>query len=251
MEYFQGVIPRFNRGIFLFVVALILPFFVFAERSLPFLTGPVVDEIGVLNGQQKSDIDIALRNFYSKTQNQIQLVIINSLEGEVLEDFSIRLAEKWKIGSRSQGSGVILLVAFKEKKIRIEVGDGLEGILTDYRASHIIQDDMVPLFKQGNYAGGVAQGLSSIAEVLGGKLSTTRKFYTRRSGGWIGNLFYLFFWIFLIIPFLFGRKRRSGYLAAFLLGNILGGGGRGGGYGGGGWSGGGGGFSGGGAGGGW
>ncbi len=217
------------------------------------MTGAVVDEAGLLNQRQRQEFESSLRNFHAKTGKQIQLVIINSLEGDALEEFSIRVAEKWKIGS-SSGTGVILLIAAEEHHIRIEVGEGIEGELTDAEAGRIIRGVITPLFKESNFVGGIAMGLTSIAASLGEDLSLNQKYVIRGRDGLLGNLFFLLVWIFILLPFLFGRgKRRGGVLGAFILGNILGGssrggfGGRGGGGFGGGWSGGGGGFSGGGA----
>lgn len=236
------------RFIFLF---LILTFPLFA-RDIPTLTGAVVDEASLLSSRERVDFEGSLRNFYAKTGKQIELVIIDSLEGDSLEEFSIRLAEKWKIGSK-KGTGVILLIAVKEHKIRIEVGEGIEGELTDAEAGRIIRGVIAPLFKEGHFVGGIAMGLQSIAASLGEDLSLNQKYAIRVRGrySWLGNLFFGLVWIFFLLPLFFGRRRSL--FGAFILGSILGGGsGRsyGGGFGGG-WSGGGGGFSGGGASGGW
>ena len=174
------------------IIALLLPMQAMG-RSLPSLTGAVVDEARVLTPSQKRDIEGALRGFYAQTGKQIQLVIIKSLEGDVLENFAIRLGEKWKIGKKKTGSGVILLVAFKDRKIRIEVGEGLEGELTDAESGRIIRGVITPSFKQSNYAGGIALGLQSIAVSLGGNLKTQQSYGRRGRGRQSGgSLFYLF-----------------------------------------------------------
>lgn len=234
-----------------FFLILALPLF---GREVPSLTGAVVDEASLLSSNQRQEFEGALRNFYAKTGKQIQLVIINSLEGDSLEEFSIRLAEKWKIGSHS-GTGVILLVALEDRQMRIEVGQGIEGELTDAEAGRIIRGVITPLFKESHFVGGVAMGLAAIAASLGEDLNLNQKYIIRTRGRYslLGNLFYLFVWIFILLPLFFGRRirtSRGSVLGALVLGNILGGssrGGFGGGGFGGGWSGGGGGFSGGGA----
>ena len=165
------------------------------------------------------------------------------------------MAEKWKIGSAKLGSGVILLISLEDRAIRIEVGEGLEGEITDLQAGRIINDEMLPYFKKNDFNSGVAIGLQSIARLLGGELHGD--FHIRqRPGDWLGFAFYAFIFLFFVLmPLLGGRRFSSGnrgIVTGLFLGSLFGGSGRSGGggfggFGGGGWSGGGGGFSGGGA----
>lgn len=233
-------------------------------RELPKLTGAVVDEANLLSSSAKEEIENALRSFYSDTRKQIQLVTIQSLEGEVLEAFSIRLAEHWKIGKEETDEGVIFLIAAEDRKMRIEVGGGLEGEITDAQARRIIED-MKPFFKKGKYGEGIVLGLSSVATLLGGKLEVPGTIHQKRWDS-DGLLFKFIFFLIAIFFGLFfyagpGRNKRSGYFHHVFWGGRWSGrgwsgrggffGGSGGFSGGGGWSGGGGGFSGGGASGGW
>ncbi len=221
-------------------------------RGVPSLTGPVVDEAHLLSSDQKQALENSLSSFYSKTGKQIQLVILKSLEGDALEDFSIRLAEAWKIGKKGSDSGVILLIAYQDHSIRIEVGGGLEGELTDAESGRIISF-IVPYFKKGDYVSGIYIGLNAIAQKFGGKLEGA---YSTREIDFDSKWFKLFFFILFLVLYGsfsgFGYRRRrlgSGFYwggGGFSGGGSFGGFG-GGGFGGGGWSGGGGGFSGGGA----
>ena len=223
-------------------------------RALPTLTGAVVDEVHLLSSPQKEDLENALRSFYSKTGKQIQLVILKSLEGDVLEDFSIRLAEAWKIGKKGSDSGLIVLISIQDRSVRIEVGGGLEGELTDAQSGKII-GLMVPYFKKGNYAEGIYVGLNRMARQLGGELKTSAVFSTRgvseEKFKWTGNMIYFFVFLIYLLFFILGYRRRRGKGFYWGSGGGFSGGGSfggfGGGFGGGGWSGGGGGFSGGGA----
>ncbi|OGQ18197.1 MAG: hypothetical protein A3B70_03545 [Deltaproteobacteria bacterium RIFCSPHIGHO2_02_FULL_40_11] len=250
------------KKLFLFVVLISC---VTWAADLPHLSGPVVDEAGMLSSPQKRALALSIQQFYQQTGYQIQVVTIESLKGDVLEDFSMRLAEKWKIGNKETGSGVILLITKQERKIRIEVGDGIEGELTDLQASRIIRGMIAPAFKQNNYAAGIASGVQAIASALGGEVSLLNTPHFQKTPTPVNGLGYFIFiliWFLLILPFFFKGKKLRGrrLLFAMFLASLLGSGRRGSGFGGssfggsgfgGGWSGGGGGFSGGGASGGW
>lgn len=237
--------------------------FVFA-LEVPKLTGPVVDLAGVLSRSDQAKISASLLQFQRKYGPQLQVLVVPKLEDETIETYSIKVVDKWKLGSKGEDNGVLLLVATEDRKVRIEVGRGLEGDLPDALAGRIIRAGIIPFFKQGQTGAGVLVGLGMIAESLGGKLEnipTPRLRQTRRRGG-VNLAFLLFLSIFLIGPTIFrgkGRGRRRGGLAGAILGGMLlgslMGGSRGGGFGGGGFGGGfgggGGGFSGGGASGGW
>ncbi len=232
--------------------------------DVPALTGPVVDVAGVLSRSDQAKISASLLQFQRKYGPQLQVLVVPKLEDETIETYSIKVVDKWKLGSKGEDNGVLLLVATEDRKVRIEVGRGLEGDLPDALAGRIIRAGIIPFFKQGQTGAGVLVGLGMIAESLGGKLEnipTPRMRQTRRRGG-VNLAFLLFLSIFLIGPTIFrgrGRGRRRGGLAGAILGGMLlgslMGGSRGGGFGGGGFGGGfgggGGGFSGGGASGGW
>ena len=220
--------------------------------SVPPLKGHVNDYADLLSGSERIALESMLRNFEARTTDQVVLLTLPSLEGDSLEDFSIRVAEQWKIGQKGKDNGAIFLVAVKDRKLRIEVGYGLEGVLTDAECSGIIRHTVTPLFRQGRYEQGIRAGLNSILQTIDGEwqvqatneVRPDRRGKTRASGLLVSLLVLLFF---------FSRFGRF-----FLLGGLLGrgmGGGRG--FGGGGmggfcgFGGGGGSFGGGGASGGW
>ncbi|MCK5072688.1 MAG: TPM domain-containing protein [Bacteriovoracaceae bacterium] len=242
-----------------FFIALFFSTFLWAVE-IPKLTGSVVDNAGIFRSGEYSVISSAIRNYYQKTGVQFQILTMNSLKGESIDVFSIRLAEKWRIGKKG-GSGVIILAALKDRKIRIEVGGGLEGELTDVFCSRIIRQLMAPQFKKGQYAIGFAAALTTMSQKMGKKMIFTDGQMNRTSGihrrsKRRGLSFFGLIIIFFLFRGIFSRRRGTGLFSALLLGSMLGGGGRsfgggGGGFSGGGWSGGGGGFSGGGASGGW
>jgi uncharacterized protein len=226
-----------------------------AAVPVPPLTGPVVDQAGLL-GQAEAQRLAALSQA-ARAQNggqgvQLQYLLVSSLDGEPIEDFSMRAAEAWKLGSRAADNGVLVTVAVKDHAVRIEVGGGLEGQLTDAQSRRIIDGSIVPAFRAGQYGdglyragvqvlgalGALPQGVAPVAEARRG---------TRFSSMGVLGLMVLFLLLRIFTGF-GGRRRRSLWGLPWVVGGGSGwrGGGWGGG-GGGGWSGGGGGFSGGGA----
>jgi uncharacterized protein len=235
-----------------------LSFLLFLPGAVLSLTVPppegyVNDHAHVLSEREKAGLESILKRFEAETTNQVVLLVIPSLEGDSLEDFSIRVAEAWKVGQKGRDNGAIFLVAVEDRKARIEVGYGLEGALTDAQSGRILRDLVFPAFQQGAYASGIQAGLVGILQAIQGEfpsqparqMAPTRQARAKASGLLLPLLFFLL---------LFSRMGRF-----FLLGGLLGGmfGGRGGmgrgGFGGGfgGFSGGGGGFGGGGASGSW
>ncbi|NOS94301.1 MAG: YgcG family protein [Cyclobacteriaceae bacterium] len=110
-----------------------------------------------------------LELYEDSTTNQIAILIVQSLDGEVLEDYSIKVAEKWKLGSKKNDNGVLLLIAIEDHKMRIEVGEGLEGALTDAHSNRIIRNEMAPEFRRGDYDAGVINAITSIKAAIRGE----------------------------------------------------------------------------------
>ena len=241
------MILRYNR-LLLFLCLLLIPNFGVA-RSIPPLTAPVVDEGDLLSSSEEANLNHRIQSFYERTGKQLQVVTVISLEGETLEDFSIRLAEAWKIGKKESGSGVILLVSKQDRAIRIEVGEGLEGDLTDAHSKRII-DKMVSYFRESHFEEGIEVGVLLIMKELLGEKSDLDK-NNSRTYGISDSIFFMSVLLFLLMGFVgfFTKKRRRGFGGNDFWGSggFFGGGSWGGGSLGGGWSGGGGGFSGGGA----
>jgi len=206
--------------------------------------GYVNDHANILSEREKGGLESILRRFEAETTNQVVLLVIPSLEGDSLEDFSIRVAESWTPGPKDRDNGVIFLVAVEDRKARIEVGYGLEGALTDAQSGQILRNLVFPAFRQGAYSSGIQAGVVGILQAIQGEfpsqaarqMAPTRQARTKASGLLLPLLFFLL---------MFSRGGRF-----FLLGGLLGGmwGGRGGGMGRGGLGGGFGGFSGGGGG---
>ena len=143
--------------------------------DVPSLTGRVVDLAHVLPPNTVESLTARLKAHEETTSNQVTVLVLPSLEGEPLESYSHRVATTWKLGQKGADNGVLLLVAMKERKIRIEVGYGLEGALTDARSAQIIRGEIVPRFRAGDAPGGVAAGVDAILKTIEGTYQSTEK----------------------------------------------------------------------------
>ena len=136
--------------------------------SFPPLTGRVVDAAGIMTAQSRSDLEAKLKNLEDKSGIQVVVATVKSLEGGDVETYANQLFRNWKLGEAKKNNGVLLLVAPNEHKVRIEVGYGLEGTLTDALSSVIISSAMVPRFKANDFSGGIERGVDGIITVLSG-----------------------------------------------------------------------------------
>jgi uncharacterized protein len=139
-----------------------------SAQTFPRLSGRVVDTAGLLSGADRAALEERLRDHEERSGNQIVVATIRSLEGTTIEDYANRLYRAWGLGTRERDNGVLLLVAPNERKVRIEVGYGLEGTLTDALSSVIIATAITPRFRQNDYAGGLRAGVDGILSVLAG-----------------------------------------------------------------------------------
>jgi len=228
---------------------------------VPKLKGYVNDYANILSSNEESSLDNFLQEFERSTSSQVALLTIESLKGENLEDYSIRVVDEWKLGQKGKDNGVLLLISMQEKKMRIEVGYGAEGVLTDAKSRYIIDNYIVPDFKRGNFFAGISSGIGKITGTISKEFTISdeeivqsrKKRKKRRTPIPFGFIIFIIMMSFGRL----GRGRRGGLLTGILLGSMFNSGGnnRGGGFGGGGFGGfgggGGGGFGGGGASGGW
>jgi len=237
-------------------------------QSFPALTGRVVDAANLLTPAQESAIEAKLADLEKQSQRQLVVVTIPDLGGYDIADYGFRLGDHWGIGNKERDDGALLIVAPKERKVRIEVGYGLEGVLTDALSARIIRNSIIPRFRDNDFPGGIEAGTDAIVRLLllppeeARKLAEQAQREEKSSGGGGEILFViLFILMFFVLPMFLGRRGgrayRRGIAPVILWGPGLGGGGWGGKGSGGGWSGGGGfsggggGFGGGGASGGW
>lgn len=142
-----------------------------AQLEVPPLAGKRVhDQAGVLSGQTVQNLEYQLKLHQDSTGNQIAILIVQSLKGESIEEYSLRVAhDVWKLGSEKNDNGVLLLIAIDDRKMRIEVGQGLEGVLTDALCSQIIRNEMAPEFRRGDYDAGVLLATNAIVQAIAGE----------------------------------------------------------------------------------
>jgi uncharacterized protein len=232
-----------------------------AAPKFPPLTGRVVDDAQLLSPAAEAELTAELEALERQTGHQLVVATLPDLQGLEIEDYGYQLLRAWGIGRKAEDDGVILIVAPNQRQVRIEVGYGLEPVLTDALSSVIIQSAILPKFKAGDMEGGVVAGADALIQQLSlpdevAKAQVAQAAEQPRAEGpprWI--------LVLLVFGFIFGRRRRRDHdddnlaplIIGGILGHMLGGGGGGGGWsgGGGGFSGGGGSFGGGGASGGW
>ena len=233
-------------------------------QTFPTLTGRVVDEANIIPPDVEAQLDAKLAALETQSQRQLVIVTLSSLQGYDISDYGYQLGRTWGIGSTARNDGAMLIVAPNERKVRIEVGYGLEPVLTDGMSFLIINNAILPHFKAGDMAGGIVAGSDQIirqltlpedqARALAAKANTMQK-EANQEGIPIGMIIWLVIIVFFfILPLIRGMRggrayRGGGPPVIIFPGGGFGGGG--GGFGGGGFSGGGGSFGGGGAGGSW
>ena len=226
-----------------------------AAPAFPPLAGRVTDAANILPAATVATLDAQLANLEKTTTTQLVVATVPDLQGLEIEEYGYQLGRSWGIGQKGTNNGALLIVAPNERKVRIEVGYGLEGVLTDAMTSQIIRHDIIPHFKAGDMAGGVQAGTERLVKLLAlppgeqaqaAQAAAAEQVQQRKGGGGFGT----FVWILIIVLWLVFsvfRRRRGFGAGPFIMWGGGGGGGWGGG-GGGGFGGGGGGFGGGGGG---
>lgn len=137
--------------------------------EIPYLSGRVNDYAGILSAQASTSLSAQLKAHEDLTSNQVVVLTLPSLEGESIEDFSNRVFNAWKLGQQGQDNGILIVVVPDERKMRIEVGYGLEASMPDIYASRIIREIMTPRFREGDYDGGISEGAMAIINILEGQ----------------------------------------------------------------------------------
>jgi uncharacterized protein len=206
-----------------------------ADVAVPQLTGRVVDQTATLSSDDIASLTQTIRNLELRKGSQIAVLIVPTTQPESIEQFSVRVAETWKIGRKKIDDGALLVVAKNDHKLRIEVGYGLEGALTDVTARRIIDEVITPKFRSGDFAGGISAGVARIIAVIDGEpLPAPEASHGQDFNDWIGffNPINPFFIVIVgvvatILRKMLGRLIGSAatggaiaWLAWFLLGSI-------------------------------
>lgn len=183
----------------------------FAQPAIPEnggANGWVHDEAGILSAGAKAQLEAILQAERDSTSNQIAILIIKSLEGASLEEYSLKVAEKWGLGKKGKDNGVLFIITMDERQMRLETGRGLEGALTDLMASRINRNEVIPYFRQANYDAGVIAGTNAIIKTIKGEYKNdepvVRKTKRFRKNSPLATL------IILIIVIVIAAARRRG-----------------------------------------
>jgi len=189
-----------------------------AQVPVPSLTGHVIDQTGTLTTEQKATLEQSLVEFEAKKGSQLAVLMIASTAPEEIEQFALRVAEKWKLGRKRVDDGAIVVVAKNDRSVRIEVGYGLEGALTDITSKRIISETMLPRFKEQDYFGGVMAGVGQIIRVVDGEPLPAPSGVSGESQGSLQQYVPMFFIVALAVG---GVLRR---ILGKLLGSVVTGG---------------------------
>src|SRR3989344_5048427 len=211
---------RFNFISPIRLIGLIgFPFFVFAYSSPGSPSDFVNDFAGMLSVEERGILENKLQQFEKDSSNEITVAIISSLQGDTIENFSVKLFEEWKIGKKNNDNGILLLIAQDDRQVRIEVGYGLEGALTDAQSFQIIQKIIAPAFQKGGYFEGVTGAVDAISAATRGEYAGLEN--NSSSPKFSSNIIFwgiaLLFWVIEIIVHILGRSK------SWWLGGILGG----------------------------
>ena len=195
---------RGSWGPVLFLWLLLQPAPVLAQIDFPARTGRVVDEAGILSEAAERRLTDKLAFHENQTTNQVVVVTLPTLQGQTIERFGQALGNHWGIGQAGRDNGVLLVVALREREVRIEVGTGLEGVLTDHLAKIIIETEITPHFKRGDFEAGVGGGTTAILQAIDGTYEAPSKVFDGFSmvnpavGVFLGFIVLIFFFTFFL-----------------------------------------------------
>ncbi len=193
-----------------------------AQVAVPPLKGRVTDLTGTLTAEQSASLEQMLQSFEARKGSQIALLVVPTVKPEAIEQYALRVAEQWKIGRAKVDDGAILVVAKDDRELRIEVGYGLEGALNDATANRIVEDVIVPRFRQGDYYGGISAGLDRMIRVIDGEPLPEPARPRPQVGGGIGQSLPVLLILAMVVGGLLRRMlgRVAGSMAA---GGVVGG----------------------------
>lgn len=173
----------FRVRTFLIYVWLLMALVGYAQKAVPEhggRAGWVHDEAGILSPQTVAQLEAMLQIDRDSTSNQIAVLIVKNLDGGDIDEYANRVFNTWKLGAEKKDNGVLFLIAFEERQMRIEVGAGLEGVLTDMQSSRINRNEVAPYFRQGQYDQGIMQGVVGIMQTIKGEYKNDEPVTKRR-----------------------------------------------------------------------
>ena len=209
------MVKRFLTGLALAAIMITSPVF---AATVPALKGRVNDYAKIIRDSDEREIEEYLASLEQSTGIQIAVLTMPSLDGEDIASFGIKVADKWQLGDKEKDNGALLLVAYAEHDLRIEVGDGLEGSLTDAKCGLILRNVIIPEFKTGNYSAGIKKGVMNMGGIASGDESAVSKSvlndnskYEDEAGFILAVLFWIIFVLIAIISRVNRGRRRGRY----------------------------------------
>ncbi len=210
------------KRLLLVLVLLILTLWPAATLEVPKLQGRVNDLAGLISRGTEAELERRIAELESSDSTQLVILTITSLEGEALEEYSLRVAEEWGIGQKGYDNGALLLVSKNDREVRLEVGYGLEGNLTDLLAGRIIDNEILPNFSAGRFDAGFLKGLEAVTTAVRGEYKAEAKTSSRAVSVRSGRSLMPFFIIFIVVAMLGSKKRIFGGLAGAVLVPVIG-----------------------------
>ncbi|TSC59017.1 MAG: uncharacterized protein Greene041619_198 [Candidatus Peregrinibacteria bacterium Greene0416_19] len=198
---------------FLLSALVMMPLTAFAFQT-PANDGFLTDEAGIITDQQEQDIEKMLLEYQQQTSNEIAILTVGNLDGEVPADVAVEVGRKWGVGS-SKNNGVLILVSTEDRHIELQVGYGLEGAVPDIVATGIAGTEMAPQFREGKYYEGFLAGIDALKKHIGGEYTADR--YSGEGGSWSPGVIFFFFILLQGLGAFLGRSR------SWWLGGIMGG----------------------------
>lgn len=208
----------------LFTLLFLLPPAVRAQGEVPPLQGRVNDYANLISPDQKQRIEAQLAQFEQQTGNQVVVLTVETLNGEDIEGYANRVARAWALGQKGKDNGALLLVAHKDRKMRVEVGYGLEPVLTDLQTNIIQNEVIIPYFKRGDFGGGIEAGVKALLSTIQGKEiepAPVQQPTGGGRGGEGGGFGFLVFMLFIIGPFILNAIRSGSWIVYIVLLPIL------------------------------
>src|SRR4051812_5322546 len=218
--------PRFAaaRALLVFALFALAGARAYADVPVPPLKARVTDLTATLTSQQQATLEQTLAAFEQRKGSQIAVLLVPTTQPESVEEYAVRVEEKWQLGRKGIDDGALLLIAKNDRKLRIEVGYGLEGVLNDATAKRIIADDITPRFKQGDFYGGITAGVERMIKVIDGEPLPPPKAQPqqhREQGFDLNSLLFLgFILVFVVggvLRAIFGR-----FVGAGIIGGVVG-----------------------------
>jgi len=203
------------------------PAYTAAEIAVPPLKARVTDLTATLTSDQRAALEQKLAALEARKGSQVAVLLVPTTQPETVEQYAIRVFDQWKLGRKGMDDGVLLLVAKNDRKLRIEVGYGLEGAIPDAIAKRVMDEDIVPLFKQGNFYGGISAGTDRVSKLIEGESMPPPKRATAPGSGWSTETYFIGFIILAmasqLLHSLLGRFLGAGVagVAAGIVGYVL------------------------------